>query len=101
MDEDLYPNDSSYWLPTEPVEQELERKNEQAKTLEAVNVLQDVVERLNTRIAYYASVDSIPDEVKLDPVAFMTMHNTNQLVRDNLRIEKENIEDLIIIHKRK
>lgn len=100
MDEDLYPNDSSYWLPTEPKEQKLARKKEQAKTLEAINILKEVVSRLEERIQYYASVDSIPDEVKFDPPAFLNMHNANQMVRNNLRQEKEYIQSLIDAHKR-
>lgn len=98
MDDDLYPNDSSYWLPAEPREQRVARKKEQAKTLEAINILREVVLRLDQRIDYYASVDAIPDEVKLDPTAFMNMHNTNQMVRNCLRNEKEYIESLIETH---
>lgn len=100
MDEDLYPNDSSYWLPTEPKELKIERAKEQAQTLEAISVLETLVDRMNQRIDYYATVDSIPDEVKTDPVAFMNMHNANELVRNNLRNEKEYIESLIDTHKK-
>lgn len=98
--EDLYPNDSSYWLPSEPREQKIARKKEQAKTLEAVNVLKEIVKRLDERIEYFGTVDAIPDEVKYDPTAFLNMHNANQMVRNCLRSEKEYIESIIDAHKR-
>ena len=96
--EDLYPNDSSYFLPTEPQDQVIARRKEKASTLEAINVLKEVVQRLEDRIAFYASVDSIPAAVKAKPQQFLIVFNANQLTRDNLRSEKEYIEQLIADH---
>lgn len=95
MDEDLYPNDGQVFYPREPQDQVNARRSEKAKTLQGMAVLKDVVKRLETRIAFYESVDAMPDEVKADPVQFMNMHNANQMTRDNLKAEKEYIEQLI------
>lgn len=94
-DNDMYPNDGSYFLPKEPAGQVNERKRERAKALQGQAILKEVVARLEARIEFYQSVDAIPDEVKTDPVAFMQMHNANQLTRDNLRAEKDYIESLL------
>lgn len=98
--DDLYPSDGSYFLPKEPADQKVARQKERAKTLETINVLKDIVNRLENRIEFYASVDAMPDDVKDDPVKFMNMHNANELTRDNLRSEKEYIESLIETHIR-
>lgn len=98
MDDDLMPNDGTYFFPREPADQIIGRKKEKAKTLEALTVLQELLDRLDKRIEFYASVDAMPDDVKTDAIKFMNMHNANQMVRDNLRSEKEWIEGLLDIH---
>lgn len=98
--DDLYPNDGANLggVPKEPPEQDVERKKEKAQTLEALPILKAIVERLEERIAFYQSVDSIPASVKSEPVKFMNMHNSNELTRDNLKNEKEYIQSLIDQH---
>ena len=101
MDDDLYPNDSSsFWLPSEPKEQRIERKKENAQIIESINVMKDLVARLEKRIAFYESVHSIPAEVKADPQAFLIMHNANEQTALSLIQEKEYIESLIPSNKR-
>lgn len=100
MDDDLYPNDGSYFLPREPKEQKIARRKEQAQTLESISVLEDLVKSLDAKIDFYENITSIPDEVRLNPSEFLIMHNTHTLMAKNLRAEKENIEELISIHKR-
>lgn len=94
IDDDIMPNDG-YFVPREPLEQRIARKKEKAKTLEGLNILKDVVERLQQRIDFYNSVDSIPDEVKTDPAKFMHLYSAYKLTRDTLISEKEIIESLI------
>lgn len=98
--DDMYPNDSSYFLPQEPPEQVSERRKEKAKTLQNQTILRELIIRLEERIAFYGSVDAMPNEAKTDPVKFMYIHNANQLTRDNLRAEKEYIESLLDTHVR-
>lgn len=100
MDDDMYPAGGEYFLPREPVDQKKARKKEEAKILEKIEVLTDLIERLDQRIEFYGSVDSIPNEVKLDPTQFLNMHNANQMVRDSLRSEREYIQSLIDPHLR-
>jgi hypothetical protein len=49
--DDMYPNDSSYFLPREPAEQSISRKREKAHTLESLAVLKDILSHLEKRIA--------------------------------------------------
>lgn len=96
MDDDVYPNDgSSFFMAREPKDQIIARKKENAKLLESINVLRDVVERLEARIDFYGSVDAMPTEAKADPTMFMNMHNANELVRECLIAEKEYLQQLI------
>lgn len=99
-DENLYPNDSTFLggVPDEPPEQDVERKKEKARTLEALPIIKEIIERLQLRIDFYGSVDAMPKEVKTQPTKFMNWHNANEIVRDNLRDEKEYLEGLLEIH---
>ncbi len=98
MDDDLYPNDSSYFGLNEPAEQSIGRKKEKAKVLEGLAILKIIIAHLDKRIKFYASVDAMPNDVKTDPIKFMNMHNANQMTRDNLKSEKEYIESLLDTH---
>lgn len=98
QEDDVMPNDGTYFVPREPEQQLIERSKEKAKTLEALPILKDLLERLEERVAFYGSVDSIPSEVKTDPQQFLIVHNANELVRDNLRAEIEYITGLLEDH---
>lgn len=98
MDDDLMPNDGGVFALREPEQQAVERKKEKAHTLEALPILKDLLTRLEERIAFYGSVDSIADEVKTKPKQFLIVHNSNQLTRDNLRAEMEWITGLLEQH---
>lgn len=96
--DDVMPNDGSYFMPREPEEQVIARKKESAQTLESVAVLKDMISRLDDRIDFYGSVDSIPPAVKADPKRFLITFNANQLTRDCLRSERDWIQDLLDTH---
>lgn len=96
--DDLMPNDGTYFGLREPQEQATARQKEKANTLEALPILKDLLRRLDQRIAFYGSVDSIPEEVKTKPEEFLVVHNANQMTRDNLRSEKEYIQGLLEEH---
>ena len=94
--DDVYPGDSTYFNPfDEPSEQKNERRKEVAQKLDRDGVINKLLQRLEKRIEFYGTVDSMPDECKTDAVKLMTMHNANQIARDNLRAEKEWIESLL------
>jgi hypothetical protein len=56
------------------------------------------VTRLQDKIAFYESVKSIPEEVKLDPVKFMYVVAGNAVIVEVLEAEKEYIESLLSSH---
>lgn len=93
--DDVMPNDGTYFAPREPEQQVIARQKEKAKTLEALPILKDLLKRLNERVDFYGSVDSIPDDVKTSPKQFLIIHNANELTRDNLRAEMEFIAGLL------
>lgn len=96
MDEDnVMPNDSTYFMPREPVDQMIERKKERAKTLEVKGVISELIERFDEQIRHLNSVDSMPDDVKKDPTKFMNLHNSHELSIDYLRSEKSYLESLL------
>lgn len=95
--DDLYPNDGEFLggVPVEPLEQQLARKQERAKTLEALPELKKMIKRLEERIAFYEKTTSIDDDVRLDPEQFLILHNTYTLVAKTLINEKEHLKGLI------
>jgi hypothetical protein len=97
QDDNVMPNDGTFLggVPREPADQAVARKKETASTLESIAVLKNILKRLDERIEFYGSVDSIPDHVKLDVEKFLIQHNANELTRSNLRDEKEFIEGVI------
>ena len=101
MDDDLYPNDGTYFLPREPKEQRIARKKENAKVLESIDVITDLIKHLDDRIAFYASVDSIPAEVKVNPDQFLIMHNANEQTRNNLNQERELLISILDTYQRR
>lgn len=92
--DDVRPNDTAHFLQ-EPVEQAVERKKQKANTLEALPILQDLLKRLEERIAFYDSVSSIDESVRTDPQAFLIAHNSNTMMVQVLTSEKEWIESLL------
>lgn len=94
--DNIMPNDgSTFYLPKEIEEEVVSRKKEKAKTLEKLAVLKEIIEYLEGRIAFYGSVDSIPDVVKVDPEKFMHVAAANSLTKACLITEKEYIEGLL------
>lgn len=97
--DDVAPNSGEFWNPLrEPADQSVSRKKEKAATLEALTVLQSVVDRLEIDVAFYGSVDSIPSEVKANPEQFLIMHNANEMTRNALKKKKDYIQGLMDTH---
>lgn len=95
QEDNVMPNDGTFFYGKEPVDQVIGRKKEKAQTLEAMNVLKDLVARLEARIQFFESVTSIPDAVRTKPQEFLIMHNTHTLTAKSLQAEKEYIEQLL------
>lgn len=95
MDDNVMPNDGGFFYGKEPKDQRLGRKREQAQALEALPILQDLINRLEIRIAFYEAISSIPDSVRSDPDKFLIMCNSHTLAAKALSSEKEFIQSLI------
>jgi hypothetical protein len=95
QEDNIYPLDGAPFAPTEPVDQVNDRNAEKAKLMEALPLVQDIIDRFKEKIAFFGSVDSIPEAVKTKPKQFLIVHNANELTRDNLRAEMEWLEGLL------
>lgn len=94
-DDNLIPNPTHYFLPSEDQALASERQQEKGEVRDALPVIKDIIERFNDRIAFYSSVDSIPETQQIDPAQFMIAHKTNQAMTGVLRAEKEYLESLL------
>ena len=84
--DDVMPNDGTYFA--KPKEQVLSRKKEQAKVLQGLDMLKDMIERLDERIEFYNKTTSIPDTVRTDKEQFMAVSNSYSLTAKNLIAER-------------
>jgi hypothetical protein len=89
---DDYPNDgeyydSSYYQVTEPQDQQEQRREAEAKAKANRNTIQDMIARLNDRIKFYDSLESIPDETIGDETIFRITVMANKQTVANLNIE--------------
>lgn len=89
MSDDYYPNDGTHFAPTEPEEQVQERKEEEGKLREGARVLEDVIARLESRIQFYSSIDSIEVDLDEDPSTHQKRIEVAKMTKTNLLQEKE------------
>lgn len=88
-----YPTNGESFAPLFISRSQLEKKEaERAEVLAEVPLLKKVLQRLEKRISFYESVNSIPDDVKTKPEEFMHTVAANKLTRLNLIAEKRYIE---------
>lgn len=100
MDDDLYPASGEYFLPREPQEQVVARKKEKAKTLEAVNELQRVIDHFQERIDYRDRLSSINVDITEDPELHQKVCAVNDLLKLALTEEKGLLEELLELYNR-
>lgn len=96
--DDVLPNDGTYFFPREPADQAVGRKKEKAKTLEGLAILKVIVAHLEEKIEFFEKHSSIPNEVRTSPKKFVIMSNSYTMTASNLRDEKEYIESLLDTH---
>lgn len=93
---DIIPEGYSGQLFAEEPETQVKAKNQKRDdTLSQLPLLQEVIDRLDMRIAFYDSVDSIQVDIEADPSTFQKVHAANKLTRDNLREERNFIQSRI------
>jgi len=93
-------NDNVYPLTGQafrPGVKSIVEKNERSKEqiVEQLPLVKEVLAHLDKQIAFYDSVNSVPDEVLLKPEEFMHLIAANKLTVQNLRAEKGFIESKI------
>lgn len=95
MDEvNLYPSSGAY-RPQELVKRKREAKNEEAQAAQMLPLIKEIVQRFEERIKFYASVDSIPAEVLLDPAETMHVLAANKQTKQILEAETEYLKGMI------
>jgi hypothetical protein len=96
------PNDGTYFLPREPQEQIIARKKEQAETLEALKVIDQIIAHFQQRIDYLDRLDSITGvTVETDPEKFQRAYMVNRLVKQALLEEKDLLEEKLELHDKR
>lgn len=101
MEDDIYPNNGSYFLPREPKDQIIARQKEKAKTLEALPIIENVIKHFNDRIEFRNKIDSINVQVNDDPALHQKMMHVNELLKQELEVEKALLEELLRLHAKK
>jgi len=87
-----YPLNGQYFTPTVPQEQKQAAEDERDEVLTQLPLIKKVLKRLDDKISFYESVNSIPDEVKTKPDEFMHLYAANKLTCDNLKQERGYIQ---------
>lgn len=85
-DYNAYPNQP--FIATIPQKQKTDEAVSIEETLAQVPLLKKTVKRLDDRIAFYLSVDSIPAELHTKPDEFMHAYAANKLTAENLKDER-------------
>lgn len=90
--DNLYPRQGEAFAPNaEPTAQKVERDEEINNTLRAIPRLKAEVERLDERIAFYTSTNSITGEALADKELFMHTYTAYQIVSQILEGERTEI----------
>lgn len=92
--DELYPNDGTYFQPEVPEDRKREERAEKGKVTEGIEFLEEQITYLQGRIAFYDSVSSIPNHVKVRPDEFMHTVAAHEIVRRELELELEVLKQL-------
>lgn len=98
--DDVYPNDTTYWMPQEPQSQVVERDKEKAKTLEAVDELRSIVKHFDERIADRDKLSSIKVDITKDATLHQKICEVNDLLKMALIEERDLLKELLEIHNK-
>jgi len=90
-----YPLHGQPFLPTIPTAQQEAKEKAREEVLQQIPLLKKVLKRLDQKITFYDSVNSVPDEVKTKPEEFMHIIAANTLARDALIQERSYIQNQI------
>lgn len=94
-EDNMYPNDGSVFLPAEPADQKARREREESEAAGNHDTLEKIIERLDERIGFYGSVDSVEYDYTTNPEAFMHVFTANKMTKDNLQQERDALRQYI------
>lgn len=95
MEDNVMPNDGSSFQPlSEPEDQKIERQQEKGKFLEALPLVQDIIEHFTTEIDSLKSIEAIDEAERRDPTVFMNRVNANTMASSFLQGELEYLTGL-------
>ena len=97
-EDNLYPTSSAYMPLVKNREDVLEESKEKASVQKSLPVIKDVIKRLQERIAFYNCIDSIDSTAMTNPDEFMHIVAAHKIVRSNLEMEKQALEELVETH---
>lgn len=97
MDTDFIPKGSmsTYYQPFSNKEQKRKSKEEQVETEKNLDILQQILARLDERIALYQSLESIPEDTITKPELLAQTIHANKMTVENLKQERGVISDII------
>lgn len=81
--------ESSYWVVEEPQDQKTARLNEENKLRAGRAVIDDILKRLQERIDYYSSIDSVEVDAVTEPEEHLRIVIANKQTLFNLRNERD------------
>lgn len=94
-DNDMMPNDGSFWHPDEPEEQVIERRVSLSKAQAAKPMLEDLIAEFQKDIDQLQSVDSIEVNVLTEPEEFQKAWLVRQELLNYARGKKAYLESLL------
>lgn len=100
MDNDVYINDGSYYLPSEPEEQSEERRVSQSKAQAAKPMLEDLIAVFQADIDQLNTISSIPVDFDTMPDEFKTAWLLRQEMIKYAQDKKLYLESLLVTTKR-
>lgn len=100
MDDTLYPNDGSYFMPQEPEEQVTERRVKVGQAQAAKPMLEELIKEFDVDIARLSSIDSIKVDVNTEPEEFLKCWNIAQELKAYAEEKKNYLESLLVTTKR-
>ena len=98
--DDVMPNGGDYFSIREPLEQELDRKLERAKTLEALPIIRKTIAHLDQKIADRDKLSAIKPDLAKDPLMHQKVCEVNEMIKIALIEERDELEELLKTYKR-
>jgi hypothetical protein len=100
MGSDMMPNEGTYFHVTEPEEQKQEENAERAKAQQGMEMLEELIARMENRITFYDSTKCIQVDIDTNLSRFKEAYQAAQMTKQNLIQEKEYMEGLRDKYKR-